>query len=191
MAQRVAGRPGNEIPLAAGDAHVADADEILGSLYAFGDQRGVADFCQILHGAHEMELDPIVGNAIDEVLVDLDELRPQFGPHAQVGKAFAEIVDGYLETASTIMQQGFDNARHVRDLLVFGQFEHDAIRRNAEFAEQIPGMAIHQAGIEQATWRDVEEYPPGQTPRSEGPQTRRPAGSFQIERQPVTGSRAK
>jgi hypothetical protein len=61
------------------------------------------------------------------MLVDLDELRAQLGPHAQVGEALAKIVDGDLEAAPAIVQQGLVDAGQIGDPLVLGQFEHDAV----------------------------------------------------------------
>ena len=94
---------GDEITLAAGDPHLAQAIEIFTAFDPFGDQCGIADPGQILHGAYEMVLDAVIGDAMYKMLVDLDEFRLQLGPHAQVGEAFAQIVDGDLETAPAIV----------------------------------------------------------------------------------------
>jgi hypothetical protein len=47
------------------------------------------------------------------------------------------------------MQQGLVDARQIGDLLVLGQFEHDAIGGHAEFAEQArvwPFISADRAG---------------------------------------------
>src|SRR5574343_1030577 len=110
---RVAFRAGDKETLATGDTHVAQADEILDAFDSLGNQRSVADFSQILHGAHKMKLDPVAGNTTDEMLVDLDELRTQLGPHTQIGETLAKIIDGDLETTAAKMQQCLLDTRHI------------------------------------------------------------------------------
>ena len=58
-----------------------------------------------------MELDPVVGDAADEVLVDLDELRAQLGPHTQVGKTLAEVLpagemEHFLQIDRLVLETG-------------------------------------------------------------------------------------
>src|SRR5574343_1574743 len=154
---RVAFRASNEETLATGDTHVAQADEILDAFDSLGNQRSVADFSQILHGAHKMKLYPIAVNTTDEMLVDLDEFRTQLGPHTHVGEALAEIIDSDLEAAAAKMQQCLLDNRHIGNLLILGQLQHDTVGSNAKFAQQFAGMAVDQPRIEQATGRDIQK----------------------------------
>jgi len=78
------------------------------------------------------------------------------------------------------------DAGQVGDLLVFGQFEDEAVGRDTQFGEQRAGMAVHQAGIEQAARGDIEEQAPRQALRGEGTQTGFAAGMFQIGAAPAT-----
>lgn len=116
-------------------------------------------------------------------LVDLDELRTQFRPHAQVGKTLAEIVDGNLEAAAAIVLQSFVDARQIGHLLVFRQFQHQAVGRQAQFLQQRLGLPVHQLRVEQAARRDVEEQPADQAEPGKAAQARCPAGAFQLQPQ--------
>ena len=182
LAHRCTFRPSDEIALGTGNAHVANAGEIFWTLDPFGDQRGIADFGQILHRPDKMVFDPVIGDAMDEMLVDLDVFGAQLGPHAQVGKTLAEIVDGDLEAAPAIVQQGLLDTRHIRDLLVLGQLDDDTVRGDAQFAEQLTRLTVHHPVIEQAARRDIDEQPASHAQRCKGAQTGFAAGMFQFKR---------
>ena len=126
---------GDEITLAAGNPHLAQAIEIFTAFDPFGDQCGIADPGQILHGAYEMVLDAVIGDAMYKMLVDLDEFRLQLGPHAQVGETFTQIVDGDLETAPAIVCKHRVDVRQIGHALLFGQFEHDAMGGQTDFIQ--------------------------------------------------------
>ena len=103
----------------------------------------------------KMELDAVVGVPCTKMLVDLDELRAQFRPHAQVGEALAKIVDGDLEAAPAIVQQGLVDAGQIGDRW-FSVSSSTMRLAAAQFAEQA-GVARSSSGVEQAGWRDVEK----------------------------------
>src|SRR5690606_17589286 len=54
------------------------------------------------HRPHELALDGVRVDPLNEVLIDLDVFRPQFRPEPQIGKPFSEIVDRELQAAGAI-----------------------------------------------------------------------------------------
>jgi len=79
------------------------------------------------------------------------------------------------------VQQGLVDAGQIGDPLVLGQFEHDAIGGQPQFTEQGAGVAVHQAAVEQAGWRDVEKQSAGQALGGKGAQAGLAAGMLQVE----------
>ena len=187
LADRLHRRSGDEVALAAGDPHVTDTDKVFGTLDAFGHQRGIADFGKILHRPDEVELDAVVGDAVNEVAVDLDEFRSQLRPHTQVGKAFAQIVDGDLETPPAIVLNGLLDTRQIGNLLILGQLDDDAVRRQPQLGKQLTGLAIHHPRVEQGAGRGIEEQATAQTLCDKRPQADFTAGMFELQPQVATG----
>jgi len=157
LPDRLGSRSRDEIALPTGNAHIAQTTEIFNPLDAFGHQRGIADFAEILHRTHKVVFDPVIGNAIDKMLVDLDELGAQLRPHTQVGKTLAQIINGELKATPPVLVEHFLNTGHIGNLLVFGQFDHDPVGRNAQFAKQIAHLAIAHAFVEQAIRGHVQK----------------------------------
>ena len=69
---------GDQVALAAGDAEVAHGEAVGLAFDAFGDDACRAGFGEGLHGFDELEFEVVVGNAADEVAVDLDVLGLHF-----------------------------------------------------------------------------------------------------------------
>ena len=134
-----------------------------------------------------MELDAVVGDAMNEVAIDLDEFRPQLRPHAQVGKALAQIVDGDLEAPSAILVDGLFNARQIGNLLILGQLDDDAVRRQPQLGKQLTGLAIHHPRVEQGARRGIEKEATAQALCDKRPQADFTAGMFELQPQVATG----
>jgi len=175
------GGAGDEVTLTAGDTQVADGGEVGLPLDAFGDDEGAAGFGDVVHRAHQLEFEGVVGDAVDEVPVDLDELGAQLGPHAQVGKAFTEVVDGDAVAQAPVVQQGIAQGGKVVDLLVLGDFDDDAARGQAQTAQQVHGGAVAKARVAQGGGAGIDEQPPGQLQGSKRFEDRFPAGPLQFE----------
>ena len=74
----------------------------------------------------------VFGNAMDEMPVDLDVVGPDFGPHAQIGETFAEVVDGDPVAEAAVMRQRLLHVRIVVDALILGEFDHHTARADAD-----------------------------------------------------------
>ena len=129
-------RSGDAEALQIGNADIAQHRQLLLRLHAFGNQCAAAGIGDFVHGAHEVQLERIGVDAGDKVAVDLDELGPYLGPHAQIGKAFAHVVHGDLDTYPAEVLEGFLQIGEIRHRLVFSKFDDDSRRRYAE-AKQI------------------------------------------------------
>ena len=157
----------DQIALAEDDAEVAHRGEFGLGFDAFGDQVHVAGVGDFVHGLDELELQRVVGDAADEVAVDLDEFGPYLRPDAQVREALAEIVDGELVAELAVDVEHGAQGAEIRDVLVLGKLDDDLARRQADPVEQSLRVAVGEGRVGQAADADVEEQAPGQLPARE------------------------
>ena len=183
-ALRDGGRARDEKALAAGNAQVAHGGELGLGLDALGDELRLAGLGQLVHRPHELEFHRIVGDAADEVAVDLDEFGPHLGPHSQVGKSLSQIVDGDLESATAIGDEQVAQRGKIGDLVVFGDFDDDLPGRQPQRIEQLRGLAVEEVAVAKAGGADVDEQPSRQAQAGVLGEHRLAAEAFQFEGQP-------
>ena len=94
--------PLNRVALPISNSKVAHGQKVGFGFNPLGDDLCRTALRQALHGLHEMMLEPVGCNAVDEMAVNLDEVRLHLRPHAQVGKALSKIVDSDLESIGAI-----------------------------------------------------------------------------------------
>ncbi|MBK7675985.1 MAG: hypothetical protein IPJ27_15200 [Candidatus Accumulibacter sp.] len=69
---------------------------------------------------NEVVFHAVIGDSMDEMLVDLDELGPHFRPHAQVGKPSPRSSMATWKPRPRKMQQSFMYPGQIGDLLILG-----------------------------------------------------------------------
>ncbi|OIQ86725.1 hypothetical protein GALL_314330 [mine drainage metagenome] len=92
------------------------------------------------------------------MLIDLDVIRPDFGPHAQAGKAFAQVIHGNFEAHGAVVPGGFAQHGVFQRGGVLGQFDDDLVGPKAGFGDAAQGFAAAPAFHQQRIRADVEEY---------------------------------
>ncbi len=117
---------GNTEPLQEGNAELAQDLQLCLGFHAFGDQRAAASVSDLMHGAHEMQLERVGVDARDKMAVDFHELRPYLGPHAQIGEALAHVVHRDLHADAAEFLQGFLQIGKVGDRFILCQFDNNS-----------------------------------------------------------------
>jgi len=93
-------------------------------------------FGQLPDRAHELDLVGILMDFGDEMFVDLDEGRLQFRPHAQAGKSFPEIVQGYLDSNCAQPGDRFSQKGVIKRGRILSDLDHHLMAGHAGIAQQ-------------------------------------------------------
>jgi hypothetical protein len=107
--------------------------------------------------AHELLLERLLRDAVDEMAVDLDEVGPHLHPAAQRGETLAQVVQ---RDAKAVLAQGLQGAvelGHVGDGAGLGQLHHHAGGGQAQGVQRLDQGAHPLARGEQGVGGDVEE----------------------------------
>ncbi|EEF27280.1 conserved hypothetical protein, partial [Ricinus communis] len=134
-------------------------------------------------------LDRVVIDALNEVHVDLDVLRPQLGPQPQAGKALAQVVDSDLKAHGAVVQHRLAHQVVVIGRLVFGQLDDDALGIDADLVDDLQRFAMAGVALQQAFRADVEEQLAGQLQLGKTLQHHLAAQVFDLDRQSIGARR--
>ncbi len=126
-----------------------------------------------------MVLQAVFRNSVDEMSVDLDVVGVDFRPHAQIGEAFAQIVDGDLVAEAAQLRDRLVDAGEVVDVLVLCNFDDHPIRIQAQLGEQVSRAAVEKTFILKAVGAGIDEQFSRQMQSGEIPEYRFPTGSFE------------
>mmetsp|Transcript_100824 Transcript_100824/g.280899 ORF Transcript_100824/g.280899 Transcript_100824/m.280899 type:complete len:665 (-) Transcript_100824:355-2349(-) len=155
-ARRGAG-PREQIALADRHAQAAQHGQVGLLLQTLGDDLAAAGGGHLDDGAHELLLERLLRNAVDEMAVDLDEVRPHLHPAPQRREAFAEVVQRDPEAMRAQRLQRAVEAGQIVDRSGFGQFDDHARGRQAQHIQlrgQAAGMLTRR---QQGVGGDIEE----------------------------------
>ena len=121
------------MPLHHAAAQFAQGLHFLGGFHAFGDHLQPEFFGQGHDGLHDGGVAPVVRQATDEALVDLQATDRQVAQVGERGIAGAEVVDHHLH--AQFAQHGHlgDGAARCLDQRVFGQLQAQQFGPDAEF----------------------------------------------------------
>ena len=147
----------DEVALPVGDAQIAHDLQLGCGLDALGDDQGPGDLGDLLDRLQELELERIAVDALHEMHVGLDVLRPQLGPHAEAREAFAEIVDGDLEAERPVAGERGAHAREIEHRQMLGQLDHDALGLDIELPQQLASGGRSQPRERQALRAHVQK----------------------------------
>ena len=86
-----------------------------------------------------------------------DVVGVNFRPHAQIGKTFAEIVDGDLVAKVAQLRCRLMNARKVVDVLILSDFDDHSIRMQTQSGEQVFRVAVEKFLILETVGACVDE----------------------------------
>jgi hypothetical protein len=186
---RAGGRAGagDQIALVDRDAEAPQHVQVGVLLQAFGDDGAAAGGRHLGDRAHELLLERLLRDAVDEVAVDLDEVGPDVDPALQARKAFAEVVQGQREAGLAQRRDGVTQAAQVLDRAGLGQLDDDARARQVDLAQLVSQLADAVAGRQQAVGRHVDEGLARQCQLLEA--TQREAHEQALERHQLAGAR--
>jgi hypothetical protein len=165
-AQRASVGAAEKEALAAGNAHVAQHDQVRGVLDAFGHEPRAARLREMLHGAHGFEFERVVGDVVNEEAVDLHHVGLQLHPEVEARVGGAVVVEGELRAG---LAQGLDDGREVAQIVdgaLLGQFDHDA-RGVDRTVEERKGFIAGGGELAQRFGAEVEEQLAGAVERRE------------------------
>ena len=105
QSSRIGGRHRNQVALPQRNAQVADGEAVSIIFYALGNDRRRTALGEVLHRFDKMVLEFVLRNPVDEMPIDLDVVRRDLRPHAQIGKSFAQIVNGDLVAQAAVVRE--------------------------------------------------------------------------------------
>ena len=116
------------IALTQAKAQPVQAGQVVGGFDAFGNHPRASGVGDGLNRADKLLLGGITGDALGKVFVQLDIVRAQLGPQAQIGKPLAQVIQRNAKPHVPIMRGGFAQQGIVAHRPGFGQLDHHLFR---------------------------------------------------------------
>ena len=83
----------------------------------------------------ELKFDRVFVDVMHEMHVDFHKLRIDLRPQPQAGKALTDVIDGDSCAEAAQLGERFVEVGETRQLMLFGQFDHDALGRHGGIAQ--------------------------------------------------------
>jgi len=172
--------PAQEVALAEVQAQVPHHGEVRLQLDALAHDLGARLGGDVAQGLQELELDRVPAHALDEVHVDLHELRAQLRPQAKAGETLPQVVQGDGEAQLPEQGDGLHQDAEVVDGQGLGELDDDPARGHPQLLQPLDGQegALGRRG--QAAGAHVQEQLLGGPTGRVGPDQGPAAGALQV-----------